>query len=131
VHSMLSSIHWKSYPSSRATVECSHSLIWQQHVKTAWYKHVISYIMVENTSDAFLLLTAVLVTSVTPHLTPMDSEWDFSNGFNYYPHFTSIPFPISSRLLSQLLIYNLLLLLLYPHIVTTASATELLSSINT
>jgi hypothetical protein len=60
----------------------------------------------------------------------MDSEQDFSNGLNHYPHFTSIPFPISSHILLQLLIHNLLSLLPYPHIVTMASAVELLPSIN-
>jgi hypothetical protein len=72
-----------------------------------------------------------LVTSVTPRWTPTDSEQDFGNGLNHYPHFTSFPFPISSRVLSQLLIHNLLSLLPYPHIVTAASAAELLPSINT
>jgi hypothetical protein len=71
------------------------------------------------------------VTSVIPRQTLMDSEWDFGNRLNHYPHFTSIPFSISSRILSQLLIHNLLSLLPYPCIVTVASAAELLPSINT
>jgi hypothetical protein len=71
------------------------------------------------------------VTSVTPRWTPTDSERDFGNGLNHYPHFTSFPFPISSRVLSQLLIHNLPSLLPYPRIVTAASAAELLPSINT
>jgi hypothetical protein len=70
------------------------------------------------------------VTSVTPRRTPTDSERDFGNGLNHYPHFTSFPFPISSRVLSQLLIHNLPSLLPYPRIVTAASAAELLPSIN-
>jgi hypothetical protein len=71
------------------------------------------------------------VTSVTLRRTPTDSERDFGNGLNHYPHFTSFPFPISSRVLSQLLIHNLPSLLPYPRIVTVASAAELLPSINT
>jgi hypothetical protein len=71
------------------------------------------------------------VTSVTLHQTPTDSERDFGNRLNHYPHFTSFPFPISSRILSQLLIHNLPLLLPYPCSVTAAPATELLPSINT
>jgi hypothetical protein len=70
------------------------------------------------------------VTSVTPCRTPMDSEWDFSNGLNHYPHFTSILFPISSLILSQLLIHNLPSLLPYLRIVTMVEAAELLPSIN-
>ena len=45
---MLNSIHQKGYPPSRASVVCSHSHMWQQHAETAWYKHVISYIMVDR-----------------------------------------------------------------------------------
>jgi hypothetical protein len=71
------------------------------------------------------------VTSVTPRRTLTDSEWDFSNRLNHYPHFTSFPFPISSRILSQLLIHNLPSLLPYLRIVTAASTMELLPSINT
>jgi hypothetical protein len=71
------------------------------------------------------------VTSVTPRRTPTDSEQDFGNRLNHYPHFTSFPFPISSHVLSQLLIHNLPSLLPYLRIVTTAEAVELLPSINT
>jgi hypothetical protein len=46
-------------------MECFHGLIWQQHVKTAWYKHVISYIMVENTPDAFLSILTAVFYSIT------------------------------------------------------------------
>jgi hypothetical protein len=70
------------------------------------------------------------VTSVTPCQTPTDSEQDFGNRLNHYPYFTSIPFPTSSCILSQLLIHNLPLLLPYLHIVAMASAMELLPSIN-
>jgi hypothetical protein len=77
-----------------------------------------------------MCLSSQTVTSITPHWTPMDSEWDFSNGLNHYPHFTSIPFPISSCILSQSLIHNLPLLLPYPHSVAAAPAVELLPSIN-
>jgi hypothetical protein len=77
------------------------------------------------------LLEAELVTSVTPRRTLTDSERDFGNRLNHYPHFTSFLFPISSRILSQSLIYNLPLLLPYLHSVTVAPATELLPSINT
>jgi hypothetical protein len=78
-----------------------------------------------------MLVEEILVTSITPHWTSMDSERDFGNGLNHYPHFTSFPFPISSCVLSQLLIHNLPSLLPYPHIVTAASTAELLPSINT
>jgi hypothetical protein len=71
------------------------------------------------------------VTSVTLHQTLMASEWDSGNWLNYYPYFTSIPFPISSHIFSQSLIHNLSSLLPYPCIVAMASAMEFLPSINT
>jgi hypothetical protein len=90
---------------------------------------VFLFVIVKWT-EVIQLSPCVLVTSVTPRQTPMDSERDFGNGLNHYPHFTSFPFPISSCVLSQLLIHNLLSLLPYPRIVTAASAAELLPSIN-
>jgi hypothetical protein len=71
-----------------------------------------------------------IVTSVTLHWTLTDSELDSGNWLNHYPYFTSIPFPISSHILSQFLIHNLPSLLPYLHIVATASAAGLPPSIN-
>jgi hypothetical protein len=100
-----------------------------------WEKHKQTPpILLANRDNAAVLADMVSdsnVTSVTPRRTPTDSERDFGNGLNHYPHFTSFPFPISSRVLSQLLIHNLPSLLPYLRIVTAASAAELLPSINT
>jgi len=44
------------------------------HVKTAWYKHVISYIMVENTPDAFLPTLTAVFHSITFIFSPQQSR---------------------------------------------------------